>query len=64
MARRPVALVTGAGGEMGHALIHALERAGTFDVLAVDIRSLDPELASRCAASRVGDVLAASSRSR
>ncbi len=57
MARKPVVLVTGAGGEMGHSLIHHLAETGAFDVLALDIRALDPELARRCAAARVGDIL-------
>ena len=57
MARKPVVLVTGASGEMGHGLIHRLAELGTFDVLALDIRPLDPELAQRCAATRIGDIL-------
>jgi nucleoside-diphosphate-sugar epimerase len=42
---------------MGHGLIHRVAELGTFDVLALDIRPLDPELARRCAATRVGDIL-------
>src|SRR3989338_11466499 len=42
---------------MGHGLIHRLAELGTFDVLALDIRPLDPELAQRCAATRIGDIL-------
>ena len=57
MARKPVVLVTGATGEMGQSLIHHLAEAGAFDVLALDVRAMDPELARRCAASRVGDIL-------
>lgn len=57
MARRPVALVTGAGGEMGHALVHRLAETGDVDILALDVRTLDPELARHCAAVRVGDIL-------
>lgn len=57
MARRPVVLVTGAGGEMGHTLVHRLADLGIFDVLALDIRALDRELAQRCAATPVGDIL-------
>src|SRR5881296_1093757 len=56
MARKPVVLVTGASGEMGHGLIRRLAELGTFDVLALDIRSLEPELAASCAATRVGDI--------
>ncbi|MBI3630410.1 MAG: NAD-dependent epimerase/dehydratase family protein [Candidatus Rokubacteria bacterium] len=57
MARKPVVLVTGASGEMGHSLIHHLAERGTFDVLAFDLRPMDTEVARRCAATRVGDVL-------
>jgi nucleoside-diphosphate-sugar epimerase len=57
MARRPVALVTGAGGEMGHGLIDHLASAGAWDILALDIRPIDPALARRCAEVRIGDIL-------
>jgi len=57
MARKPVVLVTGAGGEIGHGLIHEIAGRGTFDVLAMDVKPLDPDLARRCAAVRVGDIL-------
>jgi nucleoside-diphosphate-sugar epimerase len=51
VARKPVVLVTGASGEMGHSLIHHLAERGTFDVLALDLRAMDPEVARRSAAS-------------
>ncbi len=57
MARRPVILISGAGGEIGHSLIHEIAERGTFDILAVDIRPLEPDLARRCAAVRIGDIL-------
>ncbi|HLE42764.1 MAG TPA: NAD-dependent epimerase/dehydratase family protein [Methylomirabilota bacterium] len=57
MARRAVALVTGAGGEMGHSLIHHLAEAGTHELLALDLRPLDPELTRRCVEARTGDIL-------
>jgi len=57
MARKPVVLVTGASGEMGHGLIHRVADLGALDVLALDLRPLDPELARCCAATRVGDIL-------
>jgi nucleoside-diphosphate-sugar epimerase len=57
MARRSVTLVTGAGGEMGHALLHRLAEMGEGDVVAVDVRPLEPELSRRCTAALVGDVL-------
>jgi threonine 3-dehydrogenase len=57
MARKPVVLVTGASGELGHGLIRRLAELADDDVLALDLRALDPELARRCAETRVGDVL-------
>jgi nucleoside-diphosphate-sugar epimerase len=54
--RRPVALVTGAGGEMGQALLQRLAENGE-DVVALDVRPLDAELARRCRAVHVGDIL-------
>jgi nucleoside-diphosphate-sugar epimerase len=57
VARKPVVLVTGAAGEIGHGLIHRLADAGTFDVLALDLRPLDEDVAARCAAVRTGDVV-------
>ncbi len=57
MARKPVVLVTGASGEIGHGLIHEIAERGTLEVLALDVRPLDPDLARRCAAVRIGDIL-------
>jgi nucleoside-diphosphate-sugar epimerase len=57
MARKPVVLVTGAAGEMGHGLIHRLSELGAFDVLALDVRALEPNLGRRCAAAWVGSIL-------
>jgi threonine 3-dehydrogenase len=56
MTRRPVMLVTGAGGEMGHGLIHRLADAGRDAVLSLDVRPIDPEITRRCTATVVGDV--------
>jgi len=66
MAKGVTALVTGAGGEMGHLLLPALADRG-YEVVAVDLQPLPPSLASRCAvavqasitdAERMGDLLA------
>ena len=57
MARKPVVLVTGANGEMGHGLIHRLADLGTFDILALDVRPLEADLVRRCVTTVVGDVL-------
>lgn len=54
--RKPVVLITGANGEMGHALIRSLA-AVDQEILALDVRPLDDELAALCRSSIVGDVL-------
>lgn len=42
---------------MGHGLIHRLVERSDLDVLALDIKDIDPDLAELCAATIVGDVL-------
>ncbi len=44
---KPVALVTGASGEMGHLLLPALEDRG-FDVVSLDLAPLDAAQLARC----------------
>lgn len=44
---RPQALVTGACGEMGHLLLPALARRG-YEVVALDLAALDPDLSRWC----------------
>ena len=44
---KPIALVTGAGGELGRVLIPELGRRG-FDVVALDLAALPRELAALC----------------
>jgi threonine 3-dehydrogenase len=56
MTRRAMVLVTGASGEMAHGLIHRFAESGTVDVVALDVRPLDPELTRRCAVSLTGDI--------
>ena len=55
--RKPVVLITGANGEMGHGLIHRLAASGHEDILAVDLHPLDESLASRCRATFEGNIL-------
>jgi nucleoside-diphosphate-sugar epimerase len=52
----PVALVTGAGGEMGHLLVPALAERG-YDVIALDLVPLPGSLASRCLEATEASVL-------
>jgi threonine 3-dehydrogenase len=43
--RKPVVLITGAGGEIGHGLIERLSRSGNASIVTVDLNQLDPSLA-------------------
>lgn len=54
--RRQAILLTGAGGEVGHGLIHALSEASDTPIVAFDLRPLDETLASRCHAVFTGDI--------
>lgn len=54
--RRQAILLTGAGGEVGHGLIHRLSESTDTPIVAFDLRPIDDELASRCHAVFTGDV--------
>jgi nucleoside-diphosphate-sugar epimerase len=49
------ALVTGAGGEMGHLLLPALRAAG-YEVVALDLRAMDPALSVSCREVVAGNI--------
>ena len=55
--RKPVVLITGACGEMGHGLIETLSEDGDTDIVALDLHPLPDALAKRCRAMIVGDIL-------
>lgn len=58
MSRKPVVLITGANGEVGHGLIERMSGDdAAYDILALDIRDIDASAARRCAHTIVGDVL-------
>ncbi len=57
MIRKPVILISGAGGEIGHGLITRLSDDGEYSIVALDLRPLEPELAERCADVVVGNIL-------
>ena len=50
-----LALVTGAGGEMGHLLLPALRALG-YEIVAFDLHELDPAVAACCRQSITGNV--------
>src|SRR5688500_16306383 len=43
--RKPVAFITGAGGEIGHSLIEQLVAAGRASIITLDLNPLEPSLA-------------------
>ncbi len=55
--RKPVVLVTGAGGEVGQGLISAFSESADRDIVALDLNPLPESLAGRCVAAIVGDIL-------
>jgi len=55
--RKPGTLVTGANGEMGHGLIERLATEGEKHIIGLDVRPIDHEIASKCSAVIVGDIL-------
>ncbi|MBW7905161.1 MAG: NAD-dependent epimerase/dehydratase family protein [Phycisphaerae bacterium] len=55
--RRPVTLITGANGEIGHGLIEHFSRVADVSVVALDLKPLDEGLQGKVAATVVGDIL-------
>lgn len=55
--RKPAVLVTGANGEMGHGLIHALAEKAAYNIIALDVRPIDDSLKVKCRDVIVGDIL-------
>jgi threonine 3-dehydrogenase len=44
MLRKPVVLITGASGEIGHGLITSLAKGGDRHIITLDLKLLEPEL--------------------
>lgn len=57
MSRKPVALITGASGEIGHGLIASLANSPDRPVVTLDLAPLDSELTSRVRQHYVGSIL-------
>ena len=57
MLRKPVALITGASGEIGHGLITRLAEKGTHPVITLDLRPLEPELGRLVQQQFAGSIL-------
>ncbi len=54
--RHEAILIAGAGGEVGHGLIHALWDKGHRNIVAMDVRELPADLRERCLSTHVGDI--------
>jgi len=55
--RKPVVLITGAGGEIGHGLIDTLAREGRQPVITLDVNPLDPALARMVQREVTGSIM-------
>src|SRR5262252_6732724 len=53
--RKPVVLITGAGGEIGHGLVAWLAESGS-PIITLDVNSLDPSLAPLVAREITGSI--------
>jgi len=53
--RKPVVLITGAGGEIGHGLVSSLSAAG-LPIITIDVSPLDPLLVPRVAREFTGSI--------
>src|SRR5580698_1857590 len=57
MSRKPVVLITGASGEIGHGLIERLASNPDRPVITLDLSPLVPELAARVRQHYIGSIL-------
>jgi len=55
--RKPVTLITGASGEMGHGLIDRLVAEGNTELITIDLRPLDPDQKSKVEREFMGSIL-------
>lgn len=55
--RKPVILITGANGEIGHGLIEHFQNQSDYRIVAIDLAPLDEKLKSHVAAAVSGDIL-------
>jgi len=57
MSRKPVVLITGAGGEIGHALINHLAKDNSRSIVTLDVMRLEPELSKFVDREVTGSIL-------
>ena len=55
--RRPVVLITGASGEIGHGLIERLANDGSRGIVTLDVAPLQPELSRKVLREVSGSIL-------
>ena len=55
--RKPVVLITGAGGEIGHGLIDQLVKSRERGIVTLDVNRLDPEIAKSVDVEITGSIL-------
>src|SRR5262245_21109399 len=55
--RKPVVLITGASGEIGHGLIERLAEDGTRSIVTLDVAPLGPALAAKVQREVTGSIL-------
>lgn len=57
LSRKPVVLITGANGEIGHGLLDYFNRRGDMSVVALDLNPMDKSLRPLCHAWITGNIL-------
>jgi len=57
MVRKPVVLITGASGEIGHGLVERLAGDGRRPIITLDLKPIEPELASLVQHQYLGSIL-------
>lgn len=57
MIRKPVVLITGAGGEIGHGLIAHLAESGAQPVITLDVNPLEPSLGKKVQREFTGSIM-------
>lgn len=57
MLRKPVVLITGASGEIGHGLIASLSHKGDRRIVTLDVKALEPDLARLVDQEVIGSIL-------
>jgi nucleoside-diphosphate-sugar epimerase len=55
--RKPVILITGANGEIGHSLVEYFGQVGSHDIVTLDLNPMDRRLRSYCHSAITGDIL-------